>query len=222
MRSIWTQTAQLPQFAPLQGDRKTEVLIIGGGIAGIFCAHLLFQAGADILLVEARQIGGGITKNTTAKITAQHGLCYDKLLRTFGAETARRYLEANLAALAHFRALCQDIDCCFEEKDSYVYALDSRKQIDRELTALTRLGFGADSPAALPLPFPVAGAVCFPRQAQFHPLRFLATLAKGLPVFEQTRVLHLTPHRAVTTGGTITAQHIIVATHFPMLNRHGG
>ncbi|MCI8479028.1 MAG: FAD-binding oxidoreductase, partial [Oscillospiraceae bacterium] len=74
MDSIWTQTAKLPCFDTLKGDRKTDVLIIGGGMAGILCAFLLSQAGASVLIVEADQICSGITKNTTAKITAQHGL----------------------------------------------------------------------------------------------------------------------------------------------------
>ncbi len=222
MDSIWTQTAKLPCFDTLKGDRKTDVLIIGGGMAGILCAFLLSQAGASVLIVEADQICSGITKNTTAKITAQHGLIYDKLIRTFGISTARCYLEANLEALERYRTLCQTIDCEFEEKDAYVYTRNDPKAIDRELAALDKLGVDAEGATALPLPFPVAGAVRFPRQAQFHPLKFVTAITDGLPIFEHTKVLELAPGRAVTNGGTITAEHIIVATHFPVLNKHGG
>ena len=103
-----------------------------------------------------------------------------------------------------------------------MYSRAGRIPLEREQRALDRLGFPADLVSELPLPFPVAGAVRFPRQAQFHPLKFAAGIAKGLPVFEHTKVLELAPGRAVTTGGTISADKIIIATHFPLLNKHGG
>ena len=107
MDSIWLQTAQMPAFDSLRSDLKTDVLIIGGGMAGLLCAYKLAQAGVNYALVEADRICGGITKNTTAKITSQHALIYDKLIREFGVERARLYLEANQAALEEYRALCR-------------------------------------------------------------------------------------------------------------------
>ena len=222
MDSIWTKTAQLPQFDRLRSDLKTDVLIIGGGLAGVLCAYKLAQAGVDCALVEADHICSGITKNTTAKITSQHGLIYDKLIREFGVERARLYLEANQEALDDYRALCKNIDCDFQEKDAFVYSIDKRWKLERELKALDRLGFGAEFITDIPLPFPTAGAVRFPRQAQFHPLKFIAAIAKNLRIFEHTKVLELGPGKAVTNGGTISADKIIVATHFPLLNKHGG
>lgn len=221
MNSLWTQTAHMPGFDPLQSDLKTDILIIGGGLAGLLCAYLLSQAGADYALIEADRVCSGITKNTTAKITAQHGLIYDRLIHLFGVEKARLYLQANQTALERYRALCQTIDCDFEEKDAFVYAADDRKKLEKELVALDKLGFAADFVAELPLPFPTAGAVRFKRQAQFHPLKFSAALAQGLRIFEHTKMLELAPGRAVTTGGTITAEKMIIATHFPVLNKHG-
>ncbi len=222
MDSVWTQTAQLPQFGPLPGDLHTDVLIIGGGMAGILCAYQLSRAGVGCALVEADRLCSGTTKNTTAKITFQHGLIYDKLIREFGTERARLYLACNQAALEQYRALCRDIPCDFEEKDAYVYSRKDRKKLDRELAALERLGFAAQFAAELPLPFPVAGAVRFPRQAQFHPLKFAAAMVEGLQIFEHTKVLELAPGRAVTNRGVIRAEAIVAATHFPLLNKHGG
>ena len=91
MSSVWTQTANRPKFPPLEGDLNTDVLIVGGGIAGLLCAHRLRQAGADCVLLEAKELCGGATVNTTAKITIQHGLIYDRLMRTFGVDLARRH-----------------------------------------------------------------------------------------------------------------------------------
>ena len=87
--SIWTRTARLPRFKRLEGDLKTDVLVIGGGITGLLCAWMLKRAGADCALVEAGRICGGTTGGTTGKITAQHGLIYRRLLREFGPEAAR-------------------------------------------------------------------------------------------------------------------------------------
>lgn len=221
MESIWSKTAKLPQFASLEGDRKTDVLVIGGGMAGVLCAWMLREAGVDCLLLEAATIGSGVTENTTAKITAQHGLIYHKLAQQSGMETAKQYLEANLAALDRYRTLCAGIDCGYEEQDAYVYSLQDRGKLEDELAVLEALGVQAELVEQTPLPFSVAGAVRFPKQAQFHPLKFLAAIAAGLPVFEHTPVLELGKHRAVTALGTVTAETILVATHFPILNKHG-
>lgn len=222
MQSIWSDTINLPTFEPLQEELKTHVLIIGGGITGILCAYMLDQSGVDYALVEAKTICSGITKNTTAKLTSQHGLIYHKLIRRFGVEKARMYLEANEAALSEYRRLCQLIDCEFEEKDNYIYSRSSAKKLERELRALERIGFSAEYAEHLPLPFSTAGAVKCLRQAQFHPLKFLAEIAKGLHIYEHTKVQEMEGNMAVTEHGMITADKVIVTTHFPFINKHGG
>ena len=221
MESIWEKTAQLPTFEPLRRDIRADALVIGGGLAGLLCAHELTQAGLRCVVAEAGRICGGVTKNTTAKLTTQHGLVFHKLLKRFGAERARACLDANAAALDRIRARCQDIPCDFEEKSNYVYSLDNPRLLERELAALDRLGRPAALAKNLPLPFSVAGAVRFDRQAQFHPLKFAAAIAEKLPIFEHTRVLEVETGQAVTEHGTIKAEHIVVATHFPFLNKFG-
>ncbi len=221
MESIWTRETALPRFPSLRGDLRTDVLVIGGGLAGLLCARRLTELGVENVLVEAGVLCGGVTKNTTAKITSQHGLIYDKLLRRLGAERAGMYLEASQAALGEYRRLCAGMDCGFEERDAFVYARDSRDKLEREMRALEALGFPAKLTEAVLLPFPTAGAVKFPRQAQFDPLRFAAALVKGLRVYEHTPVLELAPGAAAVPEGKIRAEGIIVCTHFPFLNKHG-
>ena len=118
MTSLWEKTWEKPVFAPLEGDRSTDVLVIGGGLAGILCAYQLHRTGVSCILAEAATLCGGITRNTTAKVTSQHGLIYADLLRKFGAERARQYFDAQEAALRQYRKLCRTIDCGWEERDA--------------------------------------------------------------------------------------------------------
>lgn len=222
LNSVWAETARIPAFPPLEGDTRTDVLIVGGGMAGLLCAYLLKRAGVDCLLVEADRICGGISRNTTAKLTSQHGLCYDKLLKSLGAEKARLYWQANEAALAQYRQLGREIPCGLETRDAYVYTLDSPEKLRRELEALERLGIPADLVQDLPLPFRTAGAVRFRNQAQFHPLKFAAGIAESLNIRERTTALEFAPGTVKTDRGTVRAETVIMATHFPILNKHGG
>lgn len=221
MASIWNETKTMPQFPPLEGDAKTDVLIVGGGIAGLLCAYVLTQAGADCLLVEAGELCGGVTGNTTAKITAQHGLLYQKLLPSLGIERAQLYWEANQRAVSRYRALSREIDCDFHEETAYVFSRSSRDALEREQEALQAIGVKTTLTRNTPLPFPVAGALALERQGRFHPLKLLAALAQGLKIAEHTKVLELAPGEARTAGGVIRANKIILATHFPILNKHG-
>ncbi len=221
MASLWEQTWNHRDFPRLEQDLHTDVLVIGGGMAGVLCAYLLHNAGISYALTEADTIGSGITQNTTAKLTVQHGFIYHKLIKTFGPQLAHAYLNANLAALEHYRTLCRTIDCDFEEKPSYVYSLDDPGAVQQELDAMQQLGLEGEFVSNLPLPFPVAGAVCTPNQAQFHPLKFLAAISQGLHIYEYTKVQELVGTTAITDAATIHAKKIIVATHFPFLNKHG-
>ena len=220
LNSIWAETA-LPQFPRLQGDKTTQILIIGGGMAGLLCAFRLKQAGADVLLVEAGRICGGVTQNTTAKITSQHGLIYHKLLHKLGREKAGMYLQANQQAVTDFHTLCKDIPCHFESQSAFVYSLDDRQALEQEVHALHLLGYPAGLKEDLPLPFHTVGAVKFRHQAQFHPLEFAAHIARDLPIYENTPVRAMEETTAITDHGRIRAEKVIVATHFPFLNRHG-
>ena len=211
----------MPEFPPLHGNRKTDVLIVGGGLAGLLCAWRLHQAGVDYLLIEADRICGGTTGKTTAKITSQHGLLYHKIASRYGLEAARIYYDANEAALEEYSRLCARIDCDFERRDNYIYSAHSPEKPERELRILSKIGIPAEFTADLPLPFPTAGAVCFQNQAQFHPLKFAANLSRQLNILERTPARAFNGNSVLTDYGRITAQKIIVTTHFPLINKHG-
>ncbi|MGM9645048.1 MAG: FAD-dependent oxidoreductase [Eubacteriales bacterium] len=222
MKSIWNISAERPHFESLGGDIDVDVLIVGGGITGILCAHTLGDADVNYALVEADKICGGITQNTTAKITVQHGLIYDKLIREFGIPKARQYFEANNDALKEYRRLCAHIDCDFEESDAYVYSIDDKGKIEKEAKAYEKLGIKAELTSKVPLPFSVAGALCVRGQARFNPLKFLYEISKDLRIYEGTKAVEFAPGRVRTNRGNIRAKKIIVATHFPIINKHGG
>lgn len=218
MKSIWQETP-LPHFPKLEGDMKTDVLIIGGGMAGILTAYFLQQNGVPYVLVEKDRICGENTGNTTAKITVQHGLIYSKLLR-HSAETARKYLQANQDAFDRYAELCRGIDCEYQVTDNYVYA-DARRKLEREMRALDTLRCRAEFCEKIPLPVKTAGAVKFPSQAQFDPLKFIAAIAGDLHIYENTFVREMIGNTAVTDSGKISAQRVVCATHFPFINKHG-
>ncbi len=220
-RSLWKETSQLPQFPPLPGHMTTDVLVIGGGIAGLLCAWHLQRAGISYVLVEADRICSGITKNTTAKVTSQHGLIYHKIAKRYGTDRAGLYLEANQGAVEQYARLCRGLDCGWERQPNYVYTTDKHGALEQELAVLRKLDYPAHRYNKLPLPINIAGAIRFDAQAQFHPLRFVSALAAELDIYEHTKVRQLMPGKAVTDHGVITAKDMIVATHFPMLNKHG-
>ena len=220
MRSLWQESVEMLDFPQLEGDKKTDVLIIGGGMAGLLCAYYLHRMGVSCILAEKDRICSGVTGNTTAKITYQHGLIYHKLLKSGGQETARAYLEANKKALDEYANLCKNINCDYEIKDNYVYSSDLFK-ISREMEALDKIGYSAKFREKLPLPINTAGAVKFSAQAQFHPLKFACDISRGLNIYEHTKVLEMIGTTARTERGRIEAKKVIVATHFPFINKHG-
>ncbi len=220
MSSLWHETAVLPSFPVLKENIKADVLIIGGGMAGLLTAYLLKEKGISSVVLESGKICSGATGSTTAKITHQHGLIYSELIKK-STETAKAYYEANRSALEKFRSLCKDIKCDFETKDNYIYSTDSRQKIEAELDAIRKIGAEGKFTDKLSLPFSVVGAVKTENQAQFHPLLFVAEISKNLSVYENSRVTEMKGNTAITEAGSVNADTVIVATHFPFINKHG-
>jgi glycine/D-amino acid oxidase-like deaminating enzyme/nitrite reductase/ring-hydroxylating ferredoxin subunit len=231
--SVWVDTAPAPPLHPqLDGDVRTDVAVVGGGIVGITTALLLAEAGASVALLEAGRLAGGTSGFTTAKVTSQHGLIYDRLRSQHGAETARQYGEANEAALAWIAArVARDgIDCDFRRQPAYAYVTSAsdREQVEREAEAAVEAGLPAQLLEETPLPYRVEAAVRFEHQAEFHPRKYLFALAQrldahGVHIFERSHAVEVGRHEgrqvAKGPGGRVLAERVVIATHYPFLDR---
>jgi glycine/D-amino acid oxidase-like deaminating enzyme/nitrite reductase/ring-hydroxylating ferredoxin subunit len=210
--------------ASLQGDITTEVAVIGGGLAGILTAYLLKEQGIPAVVLECKEAGSGITRNTTAKITSQHNLIYHKLMKYKGERLAWEYAAANQKAIEKFDEIISSlkIDCDFQKLPNYIYTLDNETKIRQEVDAARKVGLPAVFTRETALPFPVKAAIRFEQQAQFHPLKFLDAVAKELTVYEHTRVTEiLNDGRINTDKGSVSAKSIVIATHYPFINVPG-
>ncbi|EIL8447196.1 FAD-dependent oxidoreductase [Clostridium perfringens] len=223
MKSVWSESCKFRKREALNKDIKTDVLVIGAGIAGILTAYMLKQKGREVVLIDAAEIASGNTKNTTAKITSQHDLIYSKLISEFGEEKARQYAKANELAIKKYKEIIEykRIECDFEEKPAYVYSLNEVDVLKEEVEAAKNLGIDAEFVQEVNLPFKIKGAVKFNNQAQFNPLKFLRGISNELVIYENTRALEIKENLVVTSGGNITANNIVVATHYPIMNAPG-
>jgi glycine/D-amino acid oxidase-like deaminating enzyme/nitrite reductase/ring-hydroxylating ferredoxin subunit len=231
---LWLADTPAPGPAPAAGPlpARTDVVVVGAGIAGLTTACLLARRGYSTVVIEARAVGAGITGHTTAKITAQHSLVYDHLRRSRGPETAAAYGQAQLEALEWIASEVRQhrADCAFERRHSYVYTADeSRKdELAAEADAAQEAGLPAEYLASLDLPVHVVGAVRFADQAQFHPYRWLLHLASqigaaGGSVHERVRVTNVRQKDGAltteTSAGEIASRHVVITTHYPILDR---
>ncbi|MBO3375576.1 FAD-dependent oxidoreductase [Clostridium perfringens] len=223
MKSVWSESCKFRKREALNKDIKTDVLVIGAGIAGILTAYMLKQKGREVVVIDAAEIASGNTKNTTAKITSQHDLIYSKLIAEFGEEKARQYAKANELAIKKYKEIIEDkrIECDFEEKPAYVYSLNEVDVLKEEAKVAKNLGIDAEFVQEANLHFKIKGAVKFNNQAQFNPLKFLKGISNELVIYENTRALEIKENLVVTSGGNITANNIVLATHYPIMNAPG-
>lgn len=223
MRSIWQENITMPQREALQKDIRTQVAVIGGGMTGILLAQRLKKAGKAVVVLEADRVGGGQTAGTTAKITAQHGLIYRRLLKQYGMEKAKLYAAGHMRAIDAYRQLvnAHKINCDWKECNSYLYSRKQRADLEAEAMAAVTLGLPVFFSAITPLPFPVLGAVCMEKQAMFDPLSFLKALSADLKVYECTPVLKVENKRVITPKAVVTADFIVFACHFPFVDCPG-
>ena len=223
MGSIWRENTSIPPRPVLAGEVKAEAAVIGAGLTGCLTAYYLQREGVRTVVLEARSVGSGQTGGTTAKITCQHGLIYDRLIAQLGQEQARMYAQANQSAVGQYRALVEEenIDCGMQTCPAYLYTSQSPAALQREWSAAVQLGLRARLTTATSLPFPVSAALRFEEQAQFDPLRFLKGIARDLTIYERTPVLAAEGHTLLTARGKVTAEKVIFACHFPFVNAPG-
>ena len=221
--SLWSQSTEIPRRERLSRDLNTDVAVIGAGMAGVLIADRLRRHGIKTVVLEARRIASGQTKNTTAKITAQHGMIYNALIERFGRERAQQYAQANTSAIRQYAELIREraIDCDFRELPACLYTQADTEPLRREAEAAASLGLDARFQTKTGLPFPVTGAVVFEGQAMFHPLKFIRAVSEGLEIYEDTPVLSVDGNELVTEGGTVRAQHVVFASHYPFVNVPG-
>lgn len=223
MESVWMEDTKIRKREALSGDMETQAVVIGAGLAGILTAYYLKQEGIRTVVLEADRIGSGQTKNTTAKITSQHGPVYDRLIRTFGHRMAEHYANANEAAVKEYEKLILEkgIDCDFVRCPACLYSRTGTQLLKREAEAAKSLGIKASFGTDSELPFPVAGVTTFDDQARFHPLKFLARMAEEVEVYEQTKVLKVQDGMVETDRGSVRAENIVFAAHYPFINAPG-
>ncbi len=232
--SFWVDTAPGEPFPALESDRSFDVAVLGAGITGVTTALLLKREGLKVALIEASRVARGASGYSTAKVTSQHSLTYSKLRSSFGDDGAIAYGEANQAGLALIVRLAEElgIDCDLRRKPAFAYTEsgDERETVRQEAADALASGLPASYTEELDLPWPVAGAVRFDDQAEFHPVKYLLPLARevdgdGSAVFEATRAVGVKdgdrPKVTVDNGRTVTARHVVVATHAPFLDRGG-
>jgi glycine/D-amino acid oxidase-like deaminating enzyme/nitrite reductase/ring-hydroxylating ferredoxin subunit len=229
--SLWVSSAPVRPRPALEPDTKTGALVVGAGITGLVTALLLQRDGHEVTVIDQHGVAEGVTGYTTGKISSLHQVVYSELAGRFGADGARTYALANEAGLARIAELVDELrmECDFRRRPNYTYAASDEEAgaVADEAKAAAEAGLDVTLENDVPLPFPTAGAVRLGNQAEFHPVKFLAALADelenaGARIFERTRAVSVrdgTPCDVDTTGGRITAEHVVLATHFPFPDR---
>ncbi|MEG0307684.1 MAG: FAD-dependent oxidoreductase [Clostridium sp.] len=225
MESVWSKSRGFKKRESLNSNIKVEVVVIGAGLAGILTAYMLQKQGHKVIVIEARTVASGNIENTTAKITSQHNLIYNKLIKEFGEEKARQYADANELAIKKYREIINEneIDCDLQIKSAYLYSLDKVEELKLEFEAAKRLGISAELVEKINLPFDIKLALKFNNQGQFNPIKFLKEISKELTIYEHTRAIEIKEKEnvVITEEGKIIAEKIVVTTHFPIMNVPG-
>src|SRR5699024_1882754 len=233
--SYWLASTKKTNYPKLNEDIDTDIAIIGGGIVGILSAYQLEKEGFNITVLEAENIIESTTAHTTAKLTSQHSLIYDKIKTQMGEELARQYASANETAIHEFKKIADEnnIDCNYLSQSAYLYTQNNKyiNQIEKEVNTATSLGIKTNLIDEIPFPIDIKSGMIFENLAQFHPRKFLIPLAekiskKGVNIYEQTRAIELNKRNDkyiinTTQGKKVSADKVIIASHYPFYNKKG-
>ena len=229
MSSVWERGVELPKFETVKSDKKVDVLIIGGGMAGLLCGYFLQGRGAKYAIIEKNRIAGGVTK-IPRQNHSQHGLIYSGLCQDFGQGKSGSLSEGNELALAQYQKMAAEIDCDFEEKTNFIYTTEDKGKILDEVEAVEKIGGKAIYTEQAEIPYKIEAAVGFAKQAQFNPLKFISAIVPDLAIYEESFATKIDKEHfgySVTVvngqGRTVkfNADRVIVATHFPFMDKYG-
>ena len=232
--SLWIDTTGGTNYGALEDDIDVDAVIVGAGITGLTTAFLLRGHGLKVAVIDANRIAKGVSAHTTAKITSQHTLKYNKMIKAVGEEKSRQYAQANQAAIDLIENTIREnnIDCDFKRVSAYVFAQDrnSLQKLEDETESALRLGLPAVYKETLDLPFGVEGAMEFSNQAYFHPRKYLLALAQLIEdedcrIYENTRAVDIREggtHAVITDNGRkIRAKYVVQATRYPFYDKPG-
>ena len=236
MSSFWLDSISMNNsFMKLDKDIDTEVCVIGGGIFGITCAYYLSKQGIDVTVLEQGKVCEKVSGYTTAKITSQHNLIYKYLIDSVGEEQAKQYYKANEKAIENIQRIVEDegIDCDFEKQDAFVYTtdIDELDKIKHENEAVNSLGGTSEFVERMELPFDVLGAIKFPNQAQFNPVKYVRGLTDKIvenqgKIYTDTKVIDIKMDEDFYNVYTerenvVRAKFVIIASHYPFVDKLG-
>lgn len=229
--SLWLDTAAQTDYPELAGRHEFDVAVVGGGVAGLTAALLLKRDGARVAVIEAERVGHGVTGCTTAKVSALQQTVLSTVRRHHDEEGAADYAQASLAGVELLADLVREegIECDLERRAAVTYAAagDEVQAVEQEYEAARAAGLAVELGDRVDVPFAVAGAVRLEEQVQIHPVSYVQGLARavdgdGSAVFERSRVLKVDdgrPCRVETGSGTVSAAQVVIATHYPLLDR---
>lgn len=228
--SPWLGRSREPGHPPVDRHIETELLVIGGGIAGVSTAYELLRLGAEVTLVEAERISSATTGNSSAKLSALQGAVYAQLSEDHDLATARSYARLNLEGLKSIRKIADEVSigCSLSEKTATSFAMtnDGVRRLENEEKAARKAGLQVTMTEHSDLPFLTKASLNLDGQAQFDPVAWTRGVAdwiaaNGGSVHENTRIVDIPyENMARTDGGeTISFEKLVTATHLPSFDR---
>ncbi len=231
-RSPWMRTPVPAYDRVLPAELAVDVCVIGAGICGLSTAYHLARSGLQVAVIDDGPIGGGETSRTTAHLSCALDDHFFRLEQVHGEEGARMAAASHAAAIDDIERIVREhgIACDFRRVDGFLFvgADGDPKILDDELAAARRAGLEPERlPRAPSTTFDTGPCLRFPRQAQFHPIRYLAGLAEavlalGGRIYSGAHARDVAAGKVVAVVGdrehVIRAPSVVVATNPPINN----
>ena len=236
MESYWNEFRQ-NEFEKLEENLEVDVCIVGGGLTGLTTAYYLLKQGKKVVILERDRICSHTSGRTTGKVTSQHGLFYNYLIKSKGKEFAKEYYEANQQAIQNIKKIIKDekIDCDFKDVSAYVFTQkeDDVLKIKEEVESTKKIGISSKFVDNIDIPLKISGAIEFKEQGQFHPIKYAnglvkAILEKGGIIYENTKVTDIDESEdddeknvVIAENFKVKAKDVVIATRYPIVSVPG-